>query len=333
MFDDVLRELRKLSRGVKVSIDLQLDDKGYLDRCCPSQECETHFKVMFDDWRDDATVYCPLCRHDAESSEWNTPDQVEYMTQAGERFIQEKINRAMQRDARSFNARQPRDGLITMNLSCQPGRLPIPVPANATDVMTQEFSCDECGCRYASVGAAFFCPACGHNSVLETFANSMSTVKNTIAAIPTIRQALADSTDEDTAEDSIRHICENGLVKIISTFQRYAEACFDKLPNSGRFSVRRNLFQNLAESDSIWRNSTSTGYTDILTPQEYASLSRYFQQRHVFVHQDGIIDQQYIDRARDHRFDVGQRLVVAANSVSELAEIIEKLSTDLAALT
>ena len=45
MFDDILRELRKLDRGIQISIALELDDNGYLDRLCPSDECRTHFKA------------------------------------------------------------------------------------------------------------------------------------------------------------------------------------------------------------------------------------------------------------------------------------------------
>lgn len=72
MFDDVLRKLRQLERGVQIPIQLELDDNGYLDRVCPSDDCGTHFKVMFEDWRDivrDEEVFCPLCRHDAESTD------------------------------------------------------------------------------------------------------------------------------------------------------------------------------------------------------------------------------------------------------------------------
>ena len=87
MFDDVLRKIKQLERGVQVSIQLELDDNGYLDRVCPSDECRTHFKVMFDDWRNivrDEEVFCPLCRHDAKASEWNTPEQLQYIKNAGD---------------------------------------------------------------------------------------------------------------------------------------------------------------------------------------------------------------------------------------------------------
>jgi hypothetical protein len=322
MFEDVLRELRKMESGAKITINLELDDKGYLDRRCSSVECGALFKVMFEDWKDivqDNVVYCPFCRHDAVSSEWNTSEQAEYISKAAMAHVQDKLGRAFQSGSRKFNACQSRNSFIQMRMSYKPGSLPIPVPASATEIMTQEFKCEECDCRYASIGAAFFCPACGNNSILDTFANSIETVKKTVSAIPVIR-------------DSIRHICENGLVKIVSSFQSYVEACFSKLPNSSQFNVRPNLFQNLAESDSLWRNATSRGYKEILSATEYQLLAMYFQQRHLLAHKDGMIDQQYIDRSDDHRFDVGQRLIVTESNVSELAAIVDKLARRIAAL-
>lgn len=336
MFDDVLRKLRQLEHGARVSIDLELDDKGYFDCKCPSDDCGINFKVMFEDWRNivrDEEVFCPLCRHDDKASEWNTPEQTEYIQKIASAYIQKELGQAFQSDARRFNRLQDRNSFVKMSMPYKPGHIPVPVPANAADIMTQEFTCEECACRYASIGAAFFCPSCGHNSILDTFANSVETVTKTLEAIPAIRAALTDSIDENVAEDSIRHICENGLVKIVSSFQRYAEACFHKLPNSGSFTVRRNLFQNLVESDAIWRDATGTGYTNLINNDEYQTLSLYFQQRHVLAHLDGIVDQQYIDCSNDHRFDIGQRLIVTDSNVAKLATVIKKLATSLVALT
>jgi hypothetical protein len=336
MFDDVLRKLRHLEHGTRVSIDLELDDKGYLDRMCPSDDCGISFKVMFEDWRNivrDEEVFCPLCRHDAKATEWNTPEQSEYIRQVATTYIQKELGQAFQSNARRFNRSQNRNSFIKMSMSYKPENIPVPVPANAADIMTQVFSCEECNCRYASIGAAFFCPSCGHNSIIDTFDNSVVTVTKTLDAIPAIRVVLTNSIDENVAEDSIRHICENGLVKLVSSFQRYAEACFHKLPNSEAFTVRRNLFQNLVDSDAIWRDATGTGYTSLINNDEYQILSLYFQQRHVLAHLDGIVDIQYIDRSNDHRFDVGQRLIVTESNVAKLATVIKKLATGLVALT
>jgi hypothetical protein len=332
VFDDVLRKLRDLEHGVAVAIELELDDNGYLDRMCPSGECGATFKVMFEDWRDivrDEEIFCPVCRRDAKSSEWNTLEQADYIKQAATAYLQDQLGQAIQSDARRFNRSQSRKSFIKMSMSYKSGHVFIPAPANAADIMTQRSACHECNCRYASLGAAFFCPSCGHNSVLDTFANSVGTVRRTLEALPAVRVAFIEAADKDVAQDAIRHILENGLVKLMSSFQRYAEACFNKLPDAGSVNIRRNLFQSLANSDAIWREATGTGYSDILGKEEYAMLSLYFQHRHVLVHLEGIVDQQYIDRSNDHRFNVGQRLVVTEANVSELADVIERLAAEL----
>jgi hypothetical protein len=119
----------------------------------------------------------------------------------------------------------------------------------------------------------------------------------------------------------------------VSSFQRYSESCFFKLANSNTFKVRQNLFQNLSESDDLWRQATGTGYTDILNATDYQRLAIYFQQRHVLAHQDGIVDQKYIDRSQDRRLDVGQRLIVSDTSVLDLSRIAEALAGGLDGLT
>ena len=335
MFDELSRRLKELEGGVAIPVTVKLDDNGYLDRCCSSDECGTHFKIMFEDWRNivrDEAAYCPLCRREAKSTEWNTQEQFQYLKDVAFSYAHEEVGRDLQNDAREFNSRQNRNSFIQMQMSYRPGHISVPVPAEATDIMTQEFRCPECSCRYSLIGAAFFCPSCGSNSILDTFANSLETVRKTIAAVPRIRQALSESENQNVAEDSIRHICENGLIKIISCFQRYSEACFHLLSNSRQFTVRQNLFQSLTDSDTFWRNATSTGYTDIVNKAEYQELTVYFQQRHLVAHQDGIVDQQYINRASDYRYNVGQRLIVSESSVIDLATIVEKLANGIAAL-
>lgn len=129
-------------------------------------------------------------------------------------------------------------------MSYPPGPLPILVPAEASEVMRQRSTCEACGCRYSSIGAAFFCPACGHNSAASTFDAAVETVRKTLDALPEIRRALTEAVDKDTAHDYARHICENGLVKLVSAFRRFAEAMYDAVPNEDKPTPRQNVFQN-----------------------------------------------------------------------------------------
>ncbi len=329
MFNNLRRELRKLENPISIPVQIELDDNDYVDRCCPSNECGARFKLLFEDWRNiirEEVVFCPLCRFEADCTKWNTPEQLEYHRSLAIAHVQKTVGTALQRDARRFNSRQNNSGFVNITMSHRPNRLRIPIPVSATAVMTQEFQCVECKCRYSSIGIAYFCPACGYNNVFDAFFKSIETVSKTVEALPSIRQALTDFQDENVAEDSVRQILESGLCKMVAYFQKYAESCFSRLPNSGQITLRRNVFQRLEESNIIWQDATSKGYTEILSDSEYQKLNTYFQQRHLLEHQDGIVDQVYIDRAKDDRFATGQRLVVSDSNVSELAFIIEKLS-------
>jgi hypothetical protein len=114
MFDKLLRELKKLEQAVMVPVQIHLDEKGYIDRQCPSGECRTEFKVLREDWEHKVqadVVYCPICRFEAARTEWNTDAQLEHLRQAAIAHLKSTVGRAMQEDAREFNRRQPRGGL------------------------------------------------------------------------------------------------------------------------------------------------------------------------------------------------------------------------------
>src|SRR5437879_3865126 len=60
--------------------------------------------------------------------------------------------------------------------------------------------------RYSSLGAAFFCPACGHNSAETTCSQTMETVRKSLAALPAIREAVQKIGGPDAAENTARQI-------------------------------------------------------------------------------------------------------------------------------
>lgn len=336
MFDKLLRKLRKLEKGVRMPIQIPLDENGEMDRQCPSAECRAEFKVVFDDWRDkvrDEVVYCPFCRHEAPATEWNTEAQQEYIERAAMAHIKKVVNRAMREDARRFNARQPKGGLISISMHVKPSGSTVLIPPSAAEQMRQRFICEACQCRYSSVGAAFFCPACGHNSAQTTFAAAVESIRTLISHLPRIKKTVEAGAGSDAAADSARQILENALVKLVASFERFAEASFQKLPNASGFTRRRNVFQNLSESTKLWKVATGKGYEDFLSVTELAELNVYFQQRHLLTHREGIVDQQYIDRASDATYSIGQRVVIKERAVLHLAELIEKLANGIRTLS
>ena len=223
MFDETLRALRQLERGMRVSIELPLDEKGCIDRRCPSPECGKHFKVVFADWRDkvpDERAFCPYCRFETDPQEWNTADQQEHIRSVGLAHVQGIIDKAMQSDARRHNMRErsrPRRGLIdiSMTMDFKPGRRPVIVPLSIAEALRQDFTCEACACRWSSLGSSFFCPACGHNSAAVMFDRTIATVRHVIAHLPGVVGGFSDT---DAAEDAIRQIMEDQLGRLVGAF-------------------------------------------------------------------------------------------------------------------
>lgn len=329
MFDELLRELKRLDGTHTVSVPVPTDADGYFDKECPNEECQSSFKVFAEDWRNivrDEEMFCPFCRHAAPTDQWHTTEQVEAAKKAAIAQFQGRINSAMKRDADQWNRRQPRDSFlkITMKVDSRPGH--VFLPPMAAEPMRLKITCPACSCRYAVIGAAFFCPACGHNAADLMFTQSIDAIRKALGAIPGVRAAIDD---RDAAETTVRLIVENGLQNAITAFQRYAEALyatrFPSLP-----APRRNAFQNLAEGSALWLAASGKEYGDFLTVAELTVLGRYFQQRHLLAHRQGLVDADYITRSGDTSYREGQRLVVREASVQECLTIVEKIARGMA---
>lgn len=312
---------------------IPLDDDGYWDRLCPGPNCGAEFKVLFRDWRDkvpEETAFCPVCRHSASPSDFNTPAQSEYIRQTALRYVQQSVSEAFQKTVRS--QRPARRGLISLTLTYKPAPPIVALPPDVAESLRQKFTCEACGCRYAAVGAAFFCPACGHNSAISTFHDTVSTVRSAIASLPQLRDTLAATSDTDTAERTVLSLVEDCLGRGVAAFQRLAEALVHRLPDAAASGLRRNVFQNLEQGSQLWRQHTGQSYEDILDAGEMADLIKLFQQRHLLAHTGGIVDAGYVQKSGDSSYAVGQRLVIQPAHVLRLFELLEKLAVGLRAL-
>ena len=327
MFEELQRELRRLGEAGTVSVSLPTDEEGYFDRECPSSECQFAFKILEDDWRDkvrDEEVFCPFCGHAADSDSWWTQEQIRHVKRTAVAQIERSIGGAMRRDADRWNRRQSRDGLITitMNVDSRPRHLPLPFAAEAVQL---KIACPKCECRYAVVGAAFFCPACGHNAAEQVFSHSMTTIVSVLDALDAFRNAAPD---RDTAENTARLLIENGLQQAVTAFQRFAEALYARYPRAPR--PRRNAFQNLREGSGLWLAATGHGFSDYMTVEELDAITQYFQRRHLVAHTQGIVDDDYRERTGDQAYRVGQRVVIHESSVRRCVALIEKLAECMA---
>jgi hypothetical protein len=325
MFDNLIKELGELD-GTQVSVPLHPDAEGYQDHECPSPQCLFGFKIHADDWRDrvrDEVVFCPSCRHTAPATEWFTRDQVEQAKDYAFAVIEGRIDQAMRQDATNWNRRQPRGAMISITLSVEGVSRSLPMPIAAAEPLRLRTTCDECGCRYSFIGAAFFCPACGANSARHTFQQTLSTIRTAARSRAILRAAL----ERDDAELLVRSLLEKGCQDAVMSFQRLCEQLHDA--DAPETKLRKNTFQSLDAGSDAWSAARGVAYGDFVQAEELSRLRIYFQQRHLLAHRNGIVDQEYVDRSGDRSYAPGQRLVLSEGSVSDFVSLIEKLGLAL----
>jgi hypothetical protein len=336
MFKDIIKELEELEQGTTVSIPVIPDEKGYLDKECPRSECQFIFKVNEQDWANiftDEAVYCPRCREEAPSDHWWTTEQVEESKRQAVDYLKEKVKGALdtslRKGAKEFNRKQSRNSFIKLSLSVT-SKKPSPpsvLPLTARDVMEQEIKCENCFARFAVIGCAYFCPACGHNSVERTFDDSLNKVEAKLDNVDIIRSALETAGLKDEAENTTQSLIEGCFGDCVVAFQRLAEQLYIRIPENE--PPPRNAFQKLQLGSELWQSTISKGYEDWLTPEELGRLNVLFQRRHLLAHTEGIVDQLYIDRSHDNSYRIGQRIVVSESDARQMLSLVRKLADAL----
>jgi len=328
MFDETIKTLKRLESGT-ISIPIEADDKGYLDKQCPAEGCEFLFKVNDDDWSDhfnDEEVWCPMCRHEAPADQWYTIAQVEHSRNEALTMIKGEINRAMRTDARNFNRRQPRGGFLSMSMDVKGGNhRTFLIPAQAAEPMQLEIQCESCSARFAVIGSAFFCPACGFNSVIRTFNDSLRKIRAKKDSEETVRTALVDAMGADDAELTCRSLKETCLSDGVVAFQKYCERLYEPFG-----TPQMNVFQRIDDGSKLWEGALGVCYDDWLSPDELESLKVLYQKRHLLAHQEGIVDEKYVQRSGDTSYKPGQRIVVSKNDIELFLDLLEKLGRGLA---
>lgn len=324
MFEDLIKEMERMN-GKSVSVPIESDGEGYTDKQCPAQDCEFIFKVNDEDWSNifkDEAVWCPLCRHEAPADQWFTIAQVEHAKSEALVVVKGTINNALRSGAQKFNRKQPKNSFISMTMKVSGGtKRTHTIPARAAELMQLEIQCESCESRFAVIGSAYFCPACGYNSVTRTFSDSLRKIRAKKESVEIVRRALNESIGKDEAELTCRSLVETCISDGVVAFQKYCEGMYEPYG-----SATFNAFQRLEQGSSLWESAIQKGYDAWLSSEDLSALNILYQKRHLLAHNEGIIDSKYIQKSSDTSYKEGQRIVVSEKDIDFLVSALEKLS-------
>lgn len=324
MFKDLIKELERMN-GQSVSVEIESDEKGYIDKQCPNENCEFIFKVNEDDWTNlfqDEAVWCPLCRHEAPSDKWFTIEQVEHAKAEASAVIEGKIHNSLRSGAQKFNQHQAKNRFISMSMKITGGlKRTHTIPAKAAELMQLDIQCENCNARFAVIGCAYFCPACGYNSVNRTFRDSLRKIRAKKDNVDVVRNALIESAGKDEAELMCRSLIETCISDGVVAFQKYCEGMYERYAKPPF-----NAFQRLPQASELWKTVIQQGFDSWLNEGELLQLGVLYQKRHLLAHNEGIVDSKYIQNSGDKTYKEGQRIIISARDIDDLVNFLEKLA-------
>lgn len=327
MFKDLIKTLERMN-GQTVSIPILSDEKGYIDKQCPEKTCEFIFKVNQEDWNNTLkkeAVWCPMCRHEAPANQWFTIEQAEHAKKEASTIVQGQIHNAMLSSTQKFNRKQSRNSFISISMKVTGGQKRTQaIPAKAAELMQLEIQCEECSSRFAVIGSAYFCPACGHNSVTRTFSDSLRKIRAKRDNVELVRIALAESVGKDDAEVTCRSLIETCISDGVVAFQKYCEGMYARFGNAPF-----NAFQRLDQASLLWEKALQNGFDAWLSPEELKKLAIIYQKRHLLAHNEGIVDDRYIEKSGDTTYKSGQRIVIKDKDIDLLLSALEKLGSSV----
>ena len=317
---------------MEIPITIHSDEKGYFDRECPNENCLYTFKINMQDWKEkvsDDEVHCPMCGHIDTADKWWTQEQLESMQEFAASYAMSMITKELDK-AFGKLARSTRNNKF-LKITYKPSKKITfqNNPIGQSEEWETDITCEKCGTRYSVIGSAYFCPCCGHNSAVSAFNESTDSIEKMLKSLPEMKQLLTESYGRDKAETMCRGLLESSLGDIVSAFQKFASCHYDKL--TGEIS-RVNDFQIIEKGSQLFKDAAGKGYEEWLSDQELHDMNMLFQRRHLIEHNNGMVDQKYVDKSGDHSYVIGQRLVVKENDAYALLAIIKKLAKGLMTL-
>lgn len=290
----------------QIKISFPTDENGLVGRECPV--CMEYFKIKFGTGiKDDVPCHCPYCKHICDHNTFFTNAQNEYMQSI---IMKEMLGPFMSDFERS---------LKKLEHSTRGGFFQIKVKSSGTSLTIKHYqekelethvTCDSCGLEFAIYGVFATCPDCERLNASVVFSKSIEVAKK--------RLNLIDSLDDIALKEAI---LKDSISGGISAFDAFGKALREH--HTGVFPDKpKNIFQNLIVLSEIVKDKFGLSLNDMLGEDEANILNRIFQVRHIYEHNMGVIDDDFIRKVKDYSQLRGRKYALDKNEIERFLGIL-----------
>ena len=318
----------------RMRVSIPNDPDGFLGRQCP--ECSRVFRIDSVDYEglpEDIQLWCTYCGHCADHGEFITDQQRERVMRAAEDFGRQLVGKQLQRTFSQM--RRPRSGRsgIALEFSVRQDSLaPRPLPDIDEERLVRVRECPECSLHYAVFAEHRFCPQCGQLAPGQIALDALAADRARLDAFAQLPRDAAAALREQGVFD---RLWIDTMENIVGVVEALASAHYNALVQDAALRLRGkgNIFQRLPDTADLFADAGLQDLRAKVDAATWSRLEKVWAARHVFTHNDGIVDAKYLERSPQSGMRIGQRLSLSDALCREALVDGEVLCRAILALT
>jgi hypothetical protein len=228
------------------------------------------------------------------------------MKEAFQKIVKPSLDR-LERSFRQLE-RTSRNSLIQIKIKSSGNNFNFPIKYYTEEELETRIECDNCGLEFSIYGVFSTCPDCNQLNAFLIYDKSLDVIskKLDVFSKPEI--------PEEIVEISLSSI----ISSCISAFDGLGKELRKRKPE--KYPKRpKNLFQNLFQLNKDLNDLISEKHS------HYSLLLRLFQVRHLFEHNMGVVDEDFVAKIPNHEHLKGKKYKIEIQEAREFLSSMREL--------
>lgn len=295
--------------NLKIQVKIPTDEHGMIGREC--LKCKQYFKLKPGTGLETDHCHCPYCEYEGNSDNFWTEAQLKYaesiaMQQAYDKLIKPSLDKL----TNSFKQleRSSRNSLIQIKVKTTSNNIHFPIKYYTEKELETVVICDNCNLEFAIYGLFSKCPDCNAINAFLIYEKSLEVIRKQLEIFS------KPEIPSDILEMSLSSILRLGISAFDGLGKELRKRKPDKYPEKPK-----NLFQNISLLNEEKRNLIATSH------QNYIKLLTLFQVRHIYEHNMGLVDADFIKKLPNYSGLLNRKYKLNINEMEEFITMMKEL--------